>query len=340
MLEANPNDSEQNRNLAENYRIAGKIYGQKNDLTTELKNLETARRIYEKLLAEQTESNNLQFALAQTNFDIGKNYANSKSYAESFPYYEKAINSLENLLQKNQNQNDAIKLLGDCHSQFGLALSWEGKQKKAEQQMTRAVEILEPAVKRNPNDVNLRTGLWLAFWLTSSVYEEQNNQLSHSFALKAVKIIQETSEKDAADIRAKQQFAKSLSRAGQTSVNIGKTAEAVLYLEKADEILRQITETRAKNNGLKVELAINLMRLGETKAKQKLYNNALLNLEQAAKFHQDILQNSGDDKRSFRNLALTYELIAEIHEKIAQSNISIYRIKQKHCLHYLACVLL
>ncbi len=45
----------------------------------------------------------------------------------------------------------------------------------------------------------------------------------------------------------------------------------------------------------------------------------MLNLEQAAKFHQDILQNSGDDKRSFRNLALTYELIAETHEKIAQS---------------------
>ena len=43
LLEKNPNDFEQRNFLAENYRIAGKIYGQANDYQTEYKNLENEK---------------------------------------------------------------------------------------------------------------------------------------------------------------------------------------------------------------------------------------------------------------------------------------------------------
>jgi len=317
LLEKNPNDLQQ-RHLAENYRVSGKIYGQANDYQTELKNLENALRIYEKIPAEQSDANDLKFALAQIIYDIGKNRADGKKYSESFPHFERAIAMLEKTRQENPNQIDALKLLGDCHTQFAVALSWEEKQAEAEAQAAKAIEILEPAVANNPNDTNLRTGLWTAYWLTSSVYEEQNDALSHEYALKALSIIEETVERDAANIRAKQQLAKSFSRLGQTSTNTGKPQEAISYLEKGREILLEIVESRSKNNRLKVDLTTILMRLGEAKFKQENFQSALADFEQAVKIHQDILQTHAGDVRVSRNLALTYESIAETHEKIAE----------------------
>jgi tetratricopeptide (TPR) repeat protein len=195
-------------------------------------------------------------------------------------------------------------------------LSWEEKQKEAE--ATKAIEILEPAVAKNPNDVNLRTGLWTTYWLTSSVYEEQNDELSHEYAMRALKIIEETVERDEANIRAKQQLAKSFSRLGQTSTNIGKPQASVLYLEKAREILLEIVESRAKNNRLKIDLTTVLMRLGEAKAEQEKFEDALADFERAASIQREILQANAGDVRVSRNLALTYESIAETNEKIAE----------------------
>ncbi|MCY7375852.1 MAG: protein kinase [Pyrinomonadaceae bacterium] len=317
LLEKNPNDFQQQKNLAENYRVSGKIYGQTNDYQTESKNLEAALPIYEKQLAEQPASNELKFALAQINHDIGRNRSNSKKYADSFPYFENAMASLEKLRRQNPNNTDILKLLGDCYTQFAVALSWEERQKEAETQSAKAIEISETATAGNPNDINLRSGLWSAYWLSSSVYEEVNDALSHEYALKALKIIEEIVRQDAANIRAKQQLAKSFSRLGQTSINTGKSAEAVLYLEKARAGLQEITESRSKNNGLKTELTTNLMRLGEAKFKQEKFQDALADFEQAVKIHQDILQTFAGDMRVSRNLALTYESIAETHEKIA-----------------------
>lgn len=318
LLEKHPGDFVQQRNLAENYRVSGKIHGQANDFQKEYRYLGNALQIYEKLLAEQPAANDLSLALAQVVYDIGKNRTETKKYSESFPHFERAIAILEEIRQAQPNQTDALKLLGDCLVQFAGALSWEEKQKEAEAQAARAIQILEQAVANNPNDTNLRTGLWTAYWLTSTVYEEQNDSLAHEYALKALKIIEETVERDAANIRAKQQFAKSLSRLGQTSTNIRKPQEAVAYLEKAREILLAIIEGRSKDNRLKVDLTTILMRLGEAKAKQGLLQDALADYQQAAKIHQDILQNAPGDVRTPRNLALTYESIAETHEKCAE----------------------
>jgi len=317
LLEQNQNDFEQQKFLAENYRVSGKIYGQANDYQTESKNLEAALPIFEKQLAENPASGESQFALAQVNHDIGKNRSNSKKYSDSFPYFENAATSLEKLRGQNPNQIDVLKLLGDCRTQYAIALSWEERQTEAEGEAAKAREIFEAAAADNPNDTNLRTGLWSAYWFSSIVYEEINDPLSHEYALKSLKVIEETVRQDAANIRAKQQLGKSFSRVGQSSTNTGKPAAAVLYLEKARAVLEEIIESRSKNNGLKTELTTNLMRLGEAKFKQEKFEDALADFEQAVKIHQDILQIFAGDVRVSRNLALTYESIAETHEKIA-----------------------
>ena len=317
LLEKNPNDFEQQRFLAENYRVSGIIYSQTSDYETESKNLEAALTIYEKQLAEQLPSNELKFALAQTNYDIGKNRFTTKRYSDSFAYFENSAASLEKLRQQNPNQVNVLKLLGDGHNQYALALSWETRQKEAEIESAKAVELFEAAVAGNPNDINLRTGLWSAHWFATSIYEEVDDVRAHEHALKALKIAEENVRQDAANIRAKQQLSKSFSHLGQTSINTGKPAEAILYLEKARASLQEITESRSKNKALKVDLTIIFMRLGEAKSKQEKFEDALADFEQAVKIHQDVLQNFAGDNRTYRNLALTYESIADTHEKIA-----------------------
>ncbi|HEX8734696.1 MAG TPA: protein kinase [Pyrinomonadaceae bacterium] len=317
LLEKNPDDFEQQRSLAENYRVSGKIRGQANDTQTEAENLEKALQVYEKLLAGQSGAAGLKLALAQVVYDIGKNRTDGKKYSESFPHFERAIAMLEKINQENPNQSDVLKLLADCHIQFAHALSWEEKQNEAETQAAKAIQTLEPAVANNPNDTNLRAGLWTVYWYASVVYEEQNDNLSHEYALKALKIVEETVRQDAANIRAKQQLAKSFSRLGQTSTNTGKPQEAVSYLENARRILSEIIEGRSKYFRLKAEMTTILMRLGEARAEQGLLPDALADFEKAAEIHQDILQNFPADIRTPRNLALTYESIAETHEKIA-----------------------
>jgi eukaryotic-like serine/threonine-protein kinase len=312
----NPSDFEQRRSLAENYRLLGRVYGQANDFLTETKNLDTALRIYEELVAENPSSGELKFALAQTDYNLGRNRSSVKKYAEAFQYFERAVAALERLHAENPNRTDVIKLLGDCRTDFGNALSWDGKQAEAEAHGTQAIELLEQAVTANPNDVNLRGGLWFAYWLTSSTYEEVNDPLSHELAVKALRVIEEIVRQDEANIRAKKQLSLSFSRIGQTLINTGKIEEAILNLEKSRWILQEITESRTKNYSLKNDLTVILMRLGEAKFKQKKFPDALLDFEQAADVHLEILRNHPDDTRTERNLAQTYESIAETHQQI------------------------
>ncbi len=335
LLEKNPNDFEQQRNFAENYRVSGVIYGHLGDYQTESKNLEAARAIYEKQLAAQPESNELQFALAQINYDLGKNRTTTTKDTDTFAYFENSVASLEKLRQQNPNQVNVLKLLGDCYYQYAYALSWEERQKEAETELAKAVELFEIAVADNPNDSNLRVGLWSAYWFGAHIYEEVDNAKAHEHDLKGLKIVEETVLKDAANIRAKQHLSKSFSHLGQTSINLGKINEAVLFLEKARTSLQEITESRTKNKALKVDMTIILMRLGEVKSKQKKFQDALADYEQAVKVHQNVLQNFAGDNRTFRNLAVTYEFIAQTHEKIGGEKVTAARENYQKCLDIL-----
>ena len=316
LFEKNPNDIIQRRNLAENHRVAGTIYGQANDFEAEIKNLETALQIFEQLYAENPASEELKFAVAQTNYFIGRNRSSGKDYSEAFQYFERAIIALEILLVENPQNIEVIKQLGECRTDYSNALSWDGKQAEAEAEAARAINLLETAVAANPNDAGLSKELWFAYWLSSSTYEEQDDALAHEYAGKALQIMEELVRQDAANIRAKQFLSKSYSTLGQTLINTGKPEEAILNLEKARQVSQEIIENRTKNNGLKHDLTTILMRLGEAKFKQKNFADALADFSQAANIHREILQNFPGDTRTWRNLALNYESIAETHRQI------------------------
>jgi tetratricopeptide (TPR) repeat protein len=167
--------------------------------------------------------------------------------------------------------------------------------------------------------VSVSNGLWQTYWMAISTYEDQNNALSHEYAVKALKTIQAVVEKDPADSQARYRMARTLSNVGQTSTKTGKAAEGLSYLEKAVSELTRLLADEPRSGGTKGSLGAALMRLAEARAKQKDFAGAVAELERAERIYIELRQADATDSASLRNQALTWDFRAEIHLEWAKS---------------------
>ena len=317
LLARSPRDFERRRLLANNYRALGDIRWQTNEPTESLKNAQAALSLYTELLAEQPGSTALQLAVARANLDVGKVHATNEKYPEAISSFQKAIALLKAAQWQPQDEIEVSLLLAEVHKQMGNSLSWDGKQQEAEAEVAQAVAMSEALLAAHPYDNRLRTGLHQTYMMTSSVYEEVNDPLSNEYALKALKVIEETVARDPANLRAKQQLAKTYSRLGVTLSNTGKSGESILYLQKAVAISQEMVRNETKNRRLKYELATALIRLGDARYKQHNYRAALGDLEQAAAVLSELTDTDATDNASLRNLANAFESKAKSYEGLA-----------------------
>ena len=319
VLALRPEDLTARRSMANNLRVSGNIHAQANDYDRAGANLAEALRLYEALRSAQPDDHAVTLAVAQCHHDLGRNLSASKRYAGALPYFRTAIAMAGAMWASAPTDLDVARLIGDSHAQLGLALSWEGQQREAEAEMGRAAATYDPLLETYPNDVNLRNGLWSAYWLTSSVYEEQNDTMSDAFAAKALAVAQSISARDPANVRARHQVARSFSRLGQTATNVGRPGDAVGHLEQSCRLLREITAAESKNGRLRSELALAVTRLAEATWKQGRGEAALGQLDEAVSVYGQLRRAFPDDRRSARNLALTHQLAGEIHDAMAAS---------------------
>ena len=122
------------------------------------------------------------FTIAEVTYEIGRNRTALTKYSDSFPYFERAIAALEDLRIGAGDDPEVLKLLGDCRVQFALALSWEKRQEEAEKEAAQGIADLERAVAVRPADINLVSSLWSGYWVTSSVYEDQDDRAAQELA--------------------------------------------------------------------------------------------------------------------------------------------------------------
>lgn len=314
-----PRNAELRRLLADNYRVLGDIRWQTNEQAESLKNSEAALRLYAELLTENPGSADLRLAWIRTNHDIGKTLSSNEKFAESIGYFQKAIEAAEELQRQSPNHIEVLALLGNCRRQMANSLAWERKQKEAEAEMEKALAIHEQLAAENPGDVPIRTALYQTYMLTSSLYEEVNDALATEYGLKALRIISENVEKDPANVRAKQQMAKTYSRLGVTLDNEGKSAESILYLEKAVALLQEIVRSETKNRRFTHDLATAFIRLGDSRRKQRNFSAAIVDLEKAAAILMELAKSDPNDNASRRNLANASASLAKAHEELAKT---------------------
>ena len=313
LLEKNPNGFEERRLLAANHQAFGNLHHQSNQLEESARQTEMALSLYEKLAAEQPDSPAMRLALAQITYDVADTRRDNSKYAEAIIYFRKALDLLTPLRDKDAANIQYLKLAGNCYQKMGNSLSWNGQQKEGEAETERAVQIYESLAASHPNDVSINNGLWQTYWMASSTYEEQNDPLSHEYALKALKTIQKIVENDPADTQARKRLARSFSTLGQTSTNTGQIADAVSYLEKAVSETTRLVENDPRSGRTKSDLGTALMRLAEARAKQKDFPGALAELERAERIYNELLELDATDTYSVRNHALIADFRAEIH---------------------------
>ena len=319
LLEANLNGSEQRAALAANHKALGDIRWQANELVEASKQTDAALNLYEKLAAEKPDSSEWHLALAEINYDLGHTRVDNSNYAEAIVYFQKALNLVEPLRARDPNNLRFLKLTGNCYQKLGNALSWNEQQKEAEAETEKAVKIYEMLQTNHPNDVSVSNGLWSTYWMASSTYEDQNDIMSHEYALKALRTIQFVVEKDPADIQARKRLARTYSTLGQTAINTGKTTDAISYLEKAVSELSQLLESDPKSGGTKNNLGAALMRLAEARAKQKDYSGAFAELDKAERIYTELLQADSTSLTSLRNQALIYDFRGEMYGELAKT---------------------
>jgi tetratricopeptide (TPR) repeat protein len=314
-----PRNAELRRLLAENYRIVGDIRWQTNEPGESLKNSEAALRLYTELLTENPGSTDVRLGWIKANHDIGHALSSNEKFPESIGYFEKAVKAAEELHRQLPNSAAVLSVFGNCRRQLANSLAWEQKQKEAEAEMEKALSLHEQLVAQNPGDVPSRTALYQTYMLTSSLYEEVNDALATEYGLKALRIISENVEKDPANVRAKQQMAKTYSRLGVTLDNEGKSAESILYLEKAVTLLQEIVRSETKNRRFTHDLATAFIRLGDSRRKQRNFSAAVLDLEKAATILMELAKGDPNDNASRRNLANASASLARAHEELAKT---------------------
>ena len=329
LLAASPGDATLRRGLAENARILGNIRAQANDYEGAGRDLDLALREYDALATATPGDVALTVALAQVQHDLGRNLSTSSRYAGAFPYFRRAIALVEPLRAGPDRERDVARLLGDSHAQLGLALAWEDRLPEAEREMAAAAAIYEPLVAAHPDDLPLRSGLWSTYWLTSSVYEDADDETSHAFAARALDVIRPVAERDPANMRAQQQLARSYSRLGQAAVNLHRPAEAVGYLEAARRILRDITDAESRNGRLRGELALANMRLAEALAARDDRGAALARAGEATGLYSQLVIEFPQDRRASRNLSLAFQLRGQLHARAAAATTGAARERER-----------
>ncbi|MCB1024948.1 MAG: protein kinase, partial [Acidobacteria bacterium] len=308
-------DANARRKLAKDYQNLGKIYGETNDYAGEKRFLLLGLEQIKELMRDDSGEIANALIFSEINYDLGLNQTAMSGYGTAIPFYDKAISILEDLRKKNGEKLEILRLLAVNYAQKSYSLSWESRQKEATSEMDKALGInarLQTIQKKNWDTVNT---IWLVYWLAGNINEEVNDELFYEYQQKALDAARKASEKDNADIRAKQRLAKTLSPIGQAAINTGRRDQAVSYLKESLKIYEQIVESKTQNNRLKVELANSLVRLGVVLGQQGNRAEGISDLRKAVKIFEEIINLFPDDKRARNNLAGAYSEIAALYEK-------------------------
>jgi eukaryotic-like serine/threonine-protein kinase len=148
-----PETLENKKGLAQNFRQYSEVIYAANDVKGSLQASNDALGIYEKLTAENPQDINLRIAYVETKMDTGATFSTNNQYDEAIPIFRQ---TLADLAQLDQNNQEILRLTSVILAQLGNALSWNEKQPEAETEMAKAVKIAEDLTAKYPNDNGIR----------------------------------------------------------------------------------------------------------------------------------------------------------------------------------------
>jgi non-specific serine/threonine protein kinase/serine/threonine-protein kinase len=319
ILEGLPADAENRRLLAENLRRVSITRWDQNDTQKSLADLDEALRIYESLIAEKPDSVELQAAFLEARIEHAQGYSDKGRFTEAIPILRETVEKLESLNRQAPDNDEVMRILSKGGATLGHALSWDNKQAEGETEMARALAIAESLVARHPNDTNFRQGLWGTYLIASGIYEGIDDARSFQLSEKALRVVEETIALDKVNAQARHNLARTLSRLGAVSSNLGKPAQALSYLQESAAVFSELREKDPLNMPFARELAIAFVRIGDAKYKARDLQGSLIEFEKSVAVRQKILEADEKNTLVLREDAVARQSIGNIHRDLART---------------------
>ncbi|HYP00493.1 MAG TPA: protein kinase, partial [Pyrinomonadaceae bacterium] len=309
-----PDTAEHERLLAENVRGLADIRLTSYDIKGALQDYAGASKIYENLLTKNPESHDLQMAYLKTKLELAEVYGqNNYQFDMAASLAREIVAALERL---DPNRQETRLLLATAYSQLGHSLSWDNKQSEAETEMAKATALADKLAAENPNDMHVQQTVYRVYMSASIINELINDELSLQFAHKALRIVERSVERDAADVQAKQNLARILARLGMIYTNLKRVSEAIAALEKAEKFSLEILEREPMNRGYQHNLAVIYTHFGLAKYAQRDWQGALKAYQKTADYFETFAQTDEKNLAGRRDLALALRYIGFTYTKL------------------------
>ncbi|HWS88129.1 MAG TPA: protein kinase [Pyrinomonadaceae bacterium] len=318
LLEINPNDAQNRRLLADNLRLLALRKMTQSDVEGGFRASAEALQIYEKLVAEQPGSLELQRAFLEAQTEDATSYLNRNRYAEAIPPLQRASSKLEELRRAHPGDTETERVLAKGLVSLAVSLSWEGRQPEAEAEMARAVAIAESLAARFPNDTTLKQDLWKFYEQASGIYEEVDDARGFELSEKARRVLEGVIAADPANAQARHNLSKTFSRLGISASNLGRPAEALGFLERALAIIIELQGKDPLNRGYDRDVSILSIRIGIARHKQRDLPGALAAFQKGAETFEKQFANDPANT-NVRDLAIAYRHAGNVHKELAKT---------------------
>jgi tetratricopeptide (TPR) repeat protein len=299
--------------LAENYRILSDILFEQNETETALQDNSEAIKIYQELVAQNPDSENLRISFVKTLIDLGQLYQFTWKLDKSIEVSNQVKKETEKL---DQNQKETQEIIATNLTDLGYSLSWNNQQAEAETEMAKAVEIVDSLAVKFPNDARTQRIVWRTYTQASAIYETIKDDISLKFAEKALESAINAVQNDASDFQAKHNLARAHYRKALCLNNLNKLSDALASLKTAQELVNELIEREPKNKVYQVEMARIYTNSGEIKFKQNNLEQALISFQESTKIREKILQSDPDNTNALRDLAIGFKNIGDIYLKL------------------------
>ena len=317
LLETNPDNWNDRERLAIDLSSLSSIRLWINDMGGSLEDARSASAAYEILLTKRPSSPELQVAAAESDLNLANAYYYNDQLAQVYSPLKKALAVLESLRQLDPDNPEILRLLGRGHTILSMTLSWDGKQKEGEDEMAKAFAIYEPLLEKHPQDSVIRQGLLNACIQSSQLFEDSDPERSFRLLLKARELAERSIAVDAVNIQARQNLAKVDSGLGVIALVLGKTEEAVAYLQQSSLAFSELDRSDSNHRSYKYDEGRVLSYLGQAKYRDHEPDQALAAYAKAIAIFEEIIRADPGNNSSARKMSTVYQCIGDVHRDLA-----------------------
>jgi tetratricopeptide (TPR) repeat protein len=170
--------------------------------------------------------------------------------------------------------------------------------------------------------------VWKVYDSAASIYEEIDDARGLELSEKSRAVAEEIIAADRANAQARRNLSKSFSRLGISAANLGRSDEAVAFLDRALAIVLELQERDPLNSDYGRDLRVLYVRLGVTHFKRRDFHAALAAFEKSAAFFEKLLASDPANTILLPDAAMAYQQAGHAHKELAHD--ADPAIRQKH----------